>query len=91
MNKWEKRGERAAKSGKWQNAFYAWKDTRGKPAVRVGGVMRIDPNTERYRTARDSFIEGFRSSKRNPLPIGKLVTVRAKRLRNGRIELRGMR
>jgi hypothetical protein len=65
VNKWEKRGAAARKSGKWQNAFYAWKDARGKPAVKNNGVMRIDPNTERYQAARADFVEGFRSMK-NP-------------------------
>lgn len=58
----------------WAETIERWVDERGKPRHHADKslAIRIMPK---------------RNGRRNPLPIGKLVTVNAKRLRNGRVEI----
>lgn len=59
------------------------RELRSKIAHGRARIKRLE--AEETRVARQEV------SKRNPLPVGRYVTVRAKRLPNGRIELRGIR
>lgn len=92
MTKWHKKGAAAARTGRYRDMYSAWKAAKGKPKLTARDKRIGVTFNGKMVEAQEYFYEGFLSvPKQNPrrkaLPIGKLVTVKARRLKNGRVEI----
>lgn len=85
---WRGLGAKAGRSGEYKTATDAWWII-GIPVGQEGGGTYAQ-RTARYASWRKAFTAGFdKAAKANPagLPIGRTVTVKAKRRRDGRVDL----
>ena len=74
-------GQQKAHQSGWHSKEEAWRYAREE-----------DPTRRATVADKKQFMAGWKSVRtpkrsRNPLPVGKFVSVKAKRLRNGRVEI----